>query len=217
MLVSVNPWSSPLALAIIEGTLYSKQEGAFVSWANMRKSQKISAILLFLVAYGCVNAAAFFLAKRTARTHIAKGDIFARFRKSAKPTAAPTPTPAATPAPTPTPRPLATGRQEYTISSGKEEGPRFTKLILDPIDPKPGQKQTVSVSVTNDEPVTQMQYILKTDTTETSRDLSLSQGTATDGVWSGAWTIEDTYLYMYGAIIKAQSSNGTAIAEPYYR
>jgi hypothetical protein len=100
------------------------------------------------------------------------------------------------PIPTPTIRPIGQGRVPITISTAQK--PNFLSGIVDPFDPKKGERQTISVKVVDSEAdVTSVKIILQSDNKEKTHDLQLTSGTKRDGEWSGSWIVDDTIDYKY--------------------
>lgn len=117
---------------------------------------------------------------------------------------------AASPTPTPrgTPTPLKKGKETYYISqSSSVKGPKITQVTLDPLDPKNGEKQTITVKALHSGPVTQVKISLMSDNkTQTLSSLSLVSGTNLEGEWQVSWTVDDTILYKY--ILKITATGG---------
>lgn len=128
---------------------------------------------------------------------------------------------ASKPAPTPAvyvkPKPIATGKQEFVVSGGEKTGPRFSKLIVNPLNPKKDEVQTVDVYVTDTTDVKSVTLSVKTDKKTTPNQLKLKEGDAKKGVWSGSWKIDDTYDLSYMYIIEAESAGGKNKVEPIFR
>lgn len=112
----------------------------------------------------------------------------------------------------PSPRPLATGKQTYLISGSTPKAPKMSEVTFDPIDPKSGQNQTIIVKAldVNASLVKMVSVTLNTDNKSETHSLSLSQGTAQDGVWQGSWKISDSYDYKYTATFRAENAAGLA-------
>lgn len=108
----------------------------------------------------------------------------------------------------PSPRPLATGKQTYLISGSTPGAPKMSEVTFDPIDPKSGQNQIVIVKAldVNGSLVRSVSVTLNTDNKSETHSLSLSQGTAQDGVWQGSWKISDSYDYKYTATFRAENA-----------
>lgn len=111
--------------------------------------------------------------------------------------------------PTPTPKSIPTGKQTFSVSSGKQTGPQFTTGEIDPYDPAPGTKQTISVSAASTSPITTMNLTMQTDTKSKEIPMQLTGGTTTKGTWEGVWSVDDTYLYKYDATITATDGQET--------
>lgn len=123
-----------------------------------------------------------------------------------------TPAPKGVPLPTYCPNPnyeIPGGHQEYTWSHGPEvTGPKIQTTAIDPQDPKPGQKQTLTITVKTDSPVTSAQATLLTDTTEQTVNFKLKNGSSTDGTWELSWSTKDTYKCRYGITFELKSDTG---------
>jgi len=117
------------------------------------------------------------------------------------------------PSATPIPRPIPRGKTGFTISSGDEGGPQTGSGFIDPYDPEVGEKQTISITVKDNQPVTSVSVTMKTDNGLKEYPMKLAEGTATDGRWEGTWAVEDTHLYMYHAILKAVGAKGESLAD----
>jgi hypothetical protein len=103
------------------------------------------------------------------------------------------------PTPTPTPTELKQGKETYQYSWGQGTTiPKLMSIELDPHDPKVGQTQNVKTKMVHTSPLDSVSIILFSDNKETTYPLSLTEGSNTDGVWSGSWKINDTVLYRYG-------------------
>jgi len=114
--------------------------------------------------------------------------------------------------PSPTPRPMKTipgGSQEFLYSHGKDvKGPKIGKATINPLDPKQGDTQTLTVTITHDSPVTMALVTLFTDNAKTPHELKLKNGTTTNGTWEGSWKMTDTYDYTYGFDFTLKSATG---------
>lgn len=117
-----------------------------------------------------------------------------------------------TPAPTrrPTPLPIPYEKQVAKWSHGEDvKGPKPVEVIIDPFDPKIGEKQTYTVKIMYDIPVTSAILILNTDTKNTRYPLKLIDGTLTQGTWQSTITTEDTHDYVYYPVFELKSSRDT--------
>lgn len=117
------------------------------------------------------------------------------------------------PIPTPTPRRIPHGKIGFTIGQADKTVPQFGKGSIDPYDPSKGGKQTISVEIKHSSPIKKVTAQIKTDSSVSEAyEFELISGTKMDGVWQGTWTVEDTYLYSYGLVLKAES-NTVALSE----
>ena len=105
--------------------------------------------------------------------------------------------------------PLATGKQIYNISGGTKGGPQMTQAIIDPIDPKSSQIQTLTLKANNLKPIVEIKAIVITDNGEKVNYLKLVSGTNVDGVWQGSWRITDEYNYTYQISLTAKNNENT--------
>ena len=112
--------------------------------------------------------------------------------------------------PTSKPRQIPSGKTEFNIGQSDKTVPQLSKGSIDPYDPSKGSTQVITIKVKNDQPVTKVTAILKTDNnTSNSYPFKLITGTDTDGEWQGSWTVENSHLYTYELTLNAVSSNGT--------
>lgn len=117
-----------------------------------------------------------------------------------------------TPTPTPDLRPIKEipdGRQVYNVSHGNNVvGPKIQKIIIDPQTPAPKEKQTVTIVITNDSPLTEATAYIKTDNREVGHRLALIEGNLNNGTWSASWRITDTYDHTYSIRFDLKSPTG---------
>lgn len=102
--------------------------------------------------------------------------------------------------------PLAQGRRIYNISGGTKGGPQMTQAVIDPLDPKPSQIQTLTLKANNLKPIIEIKATVITDNEESVNSLKLIQGSNTDGVWQGSWRIKDEYDYNYQIELVAKNN-----------
>ena len=96
-----------------------------------------------------------------------------------------------TPTLTPTPVPLVQGPQTFSI--GMKGIPQMYEVWFNTIDPKKGT-QTVKLKIRDQSgKINSAAATVKTDKLSKKYNLSLSEGTASDGVWTGSWMLNDTY------------------------
>lgn len=112
--------------------------------------------------------------------------------------------PTSTPTPLPAPRPIDHGQQIYNVSTGQgSKGPSMTQIIFEPMDPKIGENQKLSVKAQNATPIISIILTLKTDHKSSTYPLQLKEGATTGGTWEASWKVEDTYDYAYVFSIEA--------------
>lgn len=111
-----------------------------------------------------------------------------------------------TPTPSPTPKPLPSGKQTYRFSHGQNvTGPKPQTVVVDPLTPAPGEKQTVTVIIASDSPIIEAKATLDTDHDSNIYPLTASQGET----WEATWTINDSYDYTYYLHLFLKSADGT--------
>lgn len=118
------------------------------------------------------------------------------------------------PTPKPSPRPIPHGKISFTVGSANKSIPQLGAGSIDPYDPQNGGTQTVTVSAKDEQPITQVTAVLKTDNAVSQPvSFKLVEGSATSGTWQGSWTVTDTYLYTYNLVLTAVSSRGQGSIE----
>jgi hypothetical protein len=141
----------------------------------------------FVLVIILINAVLFFAVQQLTRSN--------RVTDTA-PTPMPTFTP--TPTPTPTPYPLPQGKRSFKLNYGKDAtGPKIEDITVDPFDPKVGENQTYTVSVSHSSPVKSIDLSLTTDHRVATYSLQLISGNETRGKWQVLVTTDDTHLYEY--------------------
>lgn len=108
--------------------------------------------------------------------------------------------------PPPPPAPLSSGSETYSIAMNSF--PNMTQLIIDPLSPTIGSNQTAQLSINDPSPITSVTATLITDHGSTIYTLNLSSGSPTDGVWSGNWTMTDSFNTNYGLDLLATDAAG---------
>lgn len=104
---------------------------------------------------------------------------------------------------------IPTGKQQYQWSHGPDVvGPKIGTMIIDPLDPSSGQKQTITVTIKNDSPVTSAGAILLTDNSEQKGAFKLKDGSTTDGTWELTWQTRDSYKCQYAIRFDLKSTTG---------
>lgn len=162
------------------------------------------AVLLFIL----ISLVAFYLWKKHQLTHSDStqtqsstfnqylNTLVSKLKSSPGPVATAAPIP--TPSPTPTPKPLPHGLQIYRFSHGKNVvGPKPTKVMINPIDPKLNSYQTFTVTIKHNQPVTSAQIVLVTNNYSQTIPLKLKSGSLTDGVWVAKYKFTHSYNHTY--------------------
>ena len=172
---------------------------AFINLPKIRLSVPFVVSLLVVLFIG-VNVWIYFYAPSVFRANTTLYQkVISLFQRPAKPT------PGA-----PVIYPLPTGKQEYTGQYGPAaKGPKIQKAYVDPLTPKNGRKQTVTLLLKNDSPVTSATATLITDHKQVRGSFTLVNGTSTDGTWQLTWTMIDSYDYTYQIYMTLESSTGT--------
>lgn len=96
------------------------------------------------------------------------------------------------------------------VSGGIQGVPQITEVTIDPIDPKPEETQTFSVTVHDSQQVTRVTATLFTDNRKTSYPLNRVDGDDKSGAWQGSWTIDGTYDLTYRVLLEAHNANRPA-------
>lgn len=92
---------------------------------------------------------------------------------------------------------LPQGKQIYSINSGAGNEPRGTRIIVDPLDARKGQQQTLFLDAEYVKPIEAVSVTLTMDNLSKTYPLKLTSGTGEKGTWSGTWTIEDDHEKIY--------------------
>jgi hypothetical protein len=104
----------------------------------------------------------------------------------------------------------------FTISSGAKTGPMLQEGYLIPFFPMPGDTQTLSLKVSDTQPVTSVTVTIVMDKTVATYPLRLSEGDTLHGLWQGSWGVSDTHDNVYNIIMYAAdktSSSSVQITE----
>ena len=174
---------------------------------------KIKKVLIYtgigvlLLMYAAVNLTVYRYSQGGAGKKLFSA-FFDRFRnKKTTPIAVPTPTP------TPTPYPIAQGKQEYIVNARTNDGPKLLKAIINPLDPKIGDAQSVSVTIKSTTPVGRVMVALRTDNDIfTNHQLVLDTGTNKDGSCTGSWKTENKHDYLYQITLTATNDKESSSA-----
>ncbi len=176
---------------------------------DQEKSQlpsKTKLIFLILAFIGLL-AVAFFVWKNQYQTR----QLELADSKAEQQASLPSPSPSPS-GPSPSPAFLPQGKHSYSISQGDKTVPQITKSIIDPLDPKLNETQTVQVKISHTSPVNSVKLKLTSDNHQVETDMTLTKGTATNGTWEISWQITDTVLYNYLLTITAKSNDKTGSA-----
>ena len=101
--------------------------------------------------------------------------------------------------------PVGAGRTSYTISSGEEDIPEFTNIIIDPLDVKVGEIQTFIAYVTSPNEITEV-----TTRTQLDNEILILPLEKTDNPneYMASWTVYDTHSQIYRTNFTARDSAG---------
>jgi len=175
---------------------------------NNQKPQPSKIKLTILCsAFTILLIIAFFVWKNQYQTRQLELSASKTEQQASLPDSSPTP-----PKPSPSPTFLRQGKQSYTISQGDKTVPQITKAIIDPLDPELNQKQTVQIKISHTSPINSVKLKLTSDNHQVETDMTLTEGTTTNGTWEISWEITDTVLYNYILTITAKSDDKTGSA-----
>ena len=97
-------------------------------------------------------------------------------------------------------------------TSGGSDYPKFIKeLIIDPKNPKEGEKQIFSIWVEDPDGVEKVIALIKTNKGEETIEFKLVEGEKTRGRWQGSWEAKDILIdsrYTYDMEFKALNKKG---------
>lgn len=110
------------------------------------------------------------------------------------------------PSPSPKPiKPIGTGTQEFGFNHGsKVTGPKLQKVVLDPIDPQPGESITITASLLKNTTLTKSDVIIETDNNTTIHELK----TKDNLTYTAELKLKDTYDYNYYIKFNLESTDG---------
>lgn len=112
------------------------------------------------------------------------------------------------------PSKLREGKDFYNISMASDvTGPRFTKIELDPLDPKRGEKQVITITLTDTNPAERVWINAKTDHKLQDIPLSKSESVNNQTLWKATWTVNDTILVRYVYTIQATGPGGQSATD----
>lgn len=118
-----------------------------------------------------------------------------------------------------------TQKEEWIISnrvarfsiSGGEDYPNFIKeLVVDPEEPKKGEKQFFSVWAVDPVGIERVTATIKTDTREELIELKLVEGKKEEGKWQSFWIVKDvTPNSRYDTVFRAINKEGKETEMPF--
>jgi hypothetical protein len=105
---------------------------------------------------------------------------------------------------------LPPGRQVYEFSNGQDvKGPKIKEVIIDPLDAKVGETQSLSIQANYPTAITSVSIELITDSQKQAYTLRKSSGKNTDGIWKTEWVLNDTTDHRYGLRLILSSATDT--------
>ena len=108
---------------------------------------------------------------------------------------------------------LSSKGQTFSVSSASKAGPRFVEGFIDPFNPRVGETQVIGMEVVDTVAVTSAMVMMKTDNVRQAYPLKLTQGTGSDGIWEGSWSVADTHDRIYSIALNAESARGASTVE----
>jgi len=102
----------------------------------------------------------------------------------------------------------AQGKQTYSITQA-HHSPNFIEAVIDPEDVRIGQKQTMTVTLSDEKaPITEVVAEIQTDNGIIKNPLIRISGSDQKGVWEGSWIVKDTHDTTYVTTFKAVNKIG---------
>lgn len=111
---------------------------------------------------------------------------------------------------------LGKGLQVYRVMSGGD-GPKISEVVIDPLDPKMGKKQSFEVAVSHEKAIDRVTVNLITDSVSSEKTLTLAEGTDTSGIYRGEWIAGDSYEKIYLATIRVFSGEASSSIDLTFR
>lgn len=104
----------------------------------------------------------------------------------------------------------------FTIGGGKGF-PTFAKeLVVDPIEPKKGEKQIFSIWVKDPKGIEKVTAVIKTDAKDELIEFKLMEGTEIEGRWQGSWITRDiSPNSRYRTVFQAINKEGEEAISPF--
>ena len=117
-------------------------------------------------------------------------------------------------APTPT-LILPSGKQTFFVRGGENDLSKLSQVVVDPLDATKGQQQTIDVSVTSPEPISDFKIVLKTDNATNTYTPTVKSGNSTQGVWSTTYTFPDTADKVYSFTFEMTTQTNKKTTKPF--
>lgn len=108
-------------------------------------------------------------------------------------------------APTPT-LILPSGKQSFHVQGGANDYSKVTAIVVDPLDAKKGQIQTLDITLSSIEPVSSFTIDLNSDNGTHSFTSTLQSGDATNGTWHASYTFPDSADKTYNFVFHMTTS-----------
>jgi len=104
-------------------------------------------------------------------------------------------------------------------TSGGSDYPKFVKeLVIDPKNPREGEKQIFSIWAEDPDGVEKVTAVMKTNKGEETIEFKLVEGEKTEGRWQGSWEAKDILIdsrYTYDMDFKALNKKGKETKVPF--
>lgn len=117
-------------------------------------------------------------------------------------------------APAEAPRALPQGRQVYSVMSGGS-GPKITQIVINPFDPKIGERQTMEMTVLYKEPLARAAVVMKSDGGEAAYVFSQAGGgeSGEERLYRASWETRDTHERVYAAVVTTEAGGTSSSVE----
>ena len=104
----------------------------------------------------------------------------------------------------------------FFVGGGKEFPAFFKELVVDPIEPKKGEKQIYSIWVKDPKGVEKVTATIKTDVEDELIEMKLVEGTKTEGRWQGSWITRNISANSrYETVFQAINKEGKEHSSPF--
>jgi len=108
---------------------------------------------------------------------------------------------------------LPSGKQTYTSQRAEGATSGVTSITYDPLDPKQGSKQTISLDVESLEELESVTITINSDTKSNVHVLKLIGQNENKSTWSTTFTINDSYQNIYNLNIETLTKSGIKSTE----